>query len=70
MRRFVTFITLVFLFGNNVFSQEWEWQWMSEYGEQNTEYYSPIGFMELSNGDLLAPAIYLSRGSSQEYYYS
>ena len=70
MRRFVTFITLVFLFGNNVFSQEWEWQWMSEYGEQNTKYYSPIGFMELSNGDLLAPAIYLSRGSSQEYYYS
>ena len=24
MRRFVTFITLVFLFGNNLFSQEWE----------------------------------------------
>ena len=64
-----TIIFTLLLCGVKIINSQ-EWQWMSECDEQNTEYYSPIGFLELSNGNLLAPAIYLSRGSSQEYYYS
>ena len=41
-----------------------------ETDDNTTEYYSPIGVTELSDGNLISPAVYLSRDSSQEYFYS
>ena len=47
-----------------------EWQYVIETDDMTTEYYSPIGFTELSDGNLISPTVYLSRGSSEEYFYS
>ena len=47
-----------------------EWQYVIETDDNTTEYYSPIGVTELSDGNLISPAVYLSRDSSQEYFYS
>ena len=63
-----TLFTLLFCGVKVINSQEW--QYVIETDDNTTEYYSPVDFIELSNGNLISPAIYLSRGSSQEYFYS
>ena len=54
MKRLFTILALVFLFGNNAFSQEWEAVYYSDEFASGCDYNEAI---ELSNGNVLAASL-------------